>query len=712
MAGEMKHILIFSGTTEGRTLSELLAEHGIEHGVCVATEYGELVMQKNLLVTIHQGRLDFNEMKQLIMREKYGIIIDATHPYATKVTETIIKCVEDIKEKKEIIYLRLNRDTGLKESEKNSCTIFEDNAQCAKYLEHTEGNILLTTGSKELPEYLQGNLKDRLYVRVLPGVESIRICLENGISPNRIIAMQGPFSKEMNIALLREYKISYMVSKQAGKAGGFEEKRQAASEKNIPFLVVKKKQEQEQRKSYNFSEICSYLSQILTVDFQIKEQVEKKHFTVYLAGIGLGSKDSLTVETKKIIEEADYIAGARRIIAPYKHKVQSLESYDTEEIASWILEKYNSSTGDKKAVVLFSGDSGFYSGCTKLNEYLKNEKEKQGMDINIKILPGISSVQAMSAHTGIPWQKFFIESIHGKTKENTWKECVLQWVKCHCYVFLLVSGDKDVRMIGELLQNDTDNIGESCRITLAYQLSYENEAIQTLTPLQCTQIHKQGLYCMLIQNTSEKISDIKENITENQENKIIVPCMKDEFFIRGSVPMTKEEIRHLSICKLELEQESVLYDIGSGTGSIAVEAAAVMPQGVVYAVEKNPEGIELIKKNQKKSHCHNITVIEGTAPQILSELPTPTHAFIGGSSGSLWEILDILLQKNNHMRIVITAVSLQTVTQLQEISDRYKIKNMALTQVQISHYKKMGTYFMPKAENPIYICSFAFDGGN
>lgn len=185
----MKKIVIFAGTTEGRRLSEILADAGIAHTVCVATEYGEIVMREQTdaeaagtkgqpLVSLHRGRMDRQQMEEFLRNEGYEIVVDATHPYAQVVTENIRDAVKT----QSSIYLRLEREISETPEAENpavSIRYFESNADCAKALENTEGNILLTTGSKELSTYCaSGRLHDRLYVRILPGRESLELCME------------------------------------------------------------------------------------------------------------------------------------------------------------------------------------------------------------------------------------------------------------------------------------------------------------------------------------------------------------------------------------------------------------------------------------------------------------------------------------------------------------------------------------------------------
>ena len=181
--------------------------------------------------------------------------------------------------------------------------------------------------------------------------------------------------------------------------------------------------------------------------------------------------------------------------------------------------------------------------------------------------------------------------------------------------------------------------------------------------------------------------------------------IKDEEFVRGKVPMTKEEIRILTIAKAQIAHNAVICDVGAGTGSLSIEAARLAPAGHVYAIEKNPEGIGLIAENAKRFGVENITVIEGAAPDALAGLPELDVALIGGSGRKLSDISDIIGERLRlNGRIVANAITMQTVAACLDYfhthADRYTYEAI---QVQISRLERVGPYDMAKALNPIYI---------
>ena len=158
----MKEILIFSGTTEGRLLSETLENAQIPHTTCVATEYGEMVLQKSPIVKVHKGRMNTEEMKAFICEGGFSVVVDATHPYAELVSRNLKDAINGMS----IVYLRLLRNHV--SVQRDGIYYFDSNEDCEKALRETSGNILLTTGSKELAKYcVCDEVRDRLFVRVL-----------------------------------------------------------------------------------------------------------------------------------------------------------------------------------------------------------------------------------------------------------------------------------------------------------------------------------------------------------------------------------------------------------------------------------------------------------------------------------------------------------------------------------------------------------------
>jgi len=684
----LKKILIFAGTTEGRKLSEYLAEAEIDHTICVATEYGEIVLRRHPLVKVHQGRMNQEQIAEFISNGKFDVVVDATHPFAKEITYNIQAALKEMgRIGISIPYLRLKRD-GITERE-NGITYFETNEECVKALEDTEGNILLTTGSKELYKYcVSEGIKHRLYVRVLPSVESLSLCTEQGICGKQVIAMQGPFTAEMNEAIIRQYEIAYLVTKESGVPGGYQEKINAAKRTGVRIFVIGCSDEGE---GYSFSEICQKLEDMGGEKFRAKNQI-KENMEIILAGIGMGHVNGLTKEVERVISEADILLGAERMLNAVYSKAERHPFYQAEQVIPYLhdIQSVSLFEENKKVVILFSGDSGFYSGCQPLYAALEKEITEGRIKASLRILPGISSIAYLASCIGESYHDAAVYSIHGKKLYN-----LAHRIKSRSKTFLITSGVKDINQLGELL---TDAGMQKCEIITGYQLSYEEQRVERHTPLECVELKEEGLYTCFVKNPYAVQRRLTHGVADGQ-------------FIRDRVPMTKEEIREVSICKLRLKEKAVVYDIGSGTGSIAIEIAGISDDIQVYAVEQNHEAVLLIEKNKKKFELQNVTVVESRAPEGLTGLPMATHAFIGGSGGRLKEILVSLRQMNPNMRVVVNAVSMETICEMREIlSMDDMIKEEEIVQLQVSRAKKAGNYHLMQSENPVWICAFDFCG--
>ncbi len=255
-------VALFGGTTEGRILAEWLAAEGVDGLLFVATEYGARLSENACAgLAVRIGRLEKAQMEELFREEKIGLVIDATHPYARQVTANIRAACE----KQQIPLLRCLREGmaageaapavagGTPENaagaEKSALAggapagerliRFADMEQAALWLSGTTGNILFTTGSRDLAAFSQID-RERMYVRVLPAETSLAACRRLGIEGRHVIAMQGPFSEELNLALLAEFSCRILVTKDGGSQGGFEQKRRAAARAGAVLAVVER----------------------------------------------------------------------------------------------------------------------------------------------------------------------------------------------------------------------------------------------------------------------------------------------------------------------------------------------------------------------------------------------------------------------------------------------------------------------------------------
>ena len=392
---------------------------------------------------------------------------------------------------------------------------------------------------------------------------------------------------------------------------------------------------------------------------------------VYLTGIGMGNRSSLTVQAEQIFRECDCIIGAQRMtgaLEPFGKPV--FNSYKPQEIHDFL-----KAHGEyKRLAVALSGDPGFYSGAKKLEEELS--------DYQVYTIPGISSAVYLAAKLGISWEDAALVSIHGR------RQNFIHAIAKHEKTFLLFGGGECAREICEKIHRY--GLDET-EFYIGRHLSYEEEEI----------LHKKGK-----ELAPEDLEGLAAAYVLNPgPDKRVCRHIEDEEYIRGKVPMTKSEVRAVSLAKLALTEDAVLYDVGAGTGSVSIEAACQSGSIQVYAIEKNPEGAKLIGQNQRKFCCDQVQIVEGTAPEALEKLEPPTHVFIGGSSGNLKDILRLVLEKNPDVRIVLNAISLETVKEAMEALEEGLLPDAEILQLTAAKSRKLGAYHMMTGQNPVYIIS-------
>ncbi len=390
--------------------------------------------------------------------------------------------------------------------------------------------------------------------------------------------------------------------------------------------------------------------------------------TVYLIGVGMGNPDTMTMQAKNAIEESQLLIGSERLLEAYKDRPHKVLISPAE-----IVKAARDSDCDCVSVLL-SGDVGFYSGANRLYTMFDLEK--------VAVIPGISSMVYFAARLRMPWQDAVAVSAHGR-EHNLVGE-----IQKNSKVFALTGGNYTASdLVKELCVRGLSHV----KVHVGENLSYPNERVVS------------GLAAELV---NENFSTLSVVITENNRpiiRKYTTPTMRDEHFTRGSAPMTKEEVRAVSLSKLRLKDHHTVWDVGAGTGSVSVEIALAVSAGSVFAVEKKSDAAALIVGNKIKYSLTNLTVVQGYAPEALVDLPSPDRVFLGGTSGNLQEIMNVALQKNPQVRFVINAITLETLTETLRCFELFGIKEPNIVQMSVTHIKKVASYNMMNAQNPVWI---------
>ena len=548
----MCKIWIFGGTTEGRLLAEYCSREKIEAWVSVASEYGEELLQEELMesgnagnpdlnhntclakkslknvqassvIKVLRGRMDRYQMEEFIRNQGIHLVIDATHPHARLVSE-------EIQEACGRTGVRLERCLRA-EGEQNKARdwVEVDSIQEAvSFLSSVSGVIFATTGSKELEALCQiPDYQKRVYARVLPTSNVLKKCEKLGITGSHLIAMQGPFSTEMNTLFLRQTKAEWLLTKDSGRAGGFQEKVEAARENGTRVVVIRRPEED----GISLEEAM----EVLKKADEGKVGELKTH--LILAGIGMGQPSQMTGEVLRAIRESDALIGAGRMLESAERALQNDlliskegKAENRQESAAAVEKEtkcYKAYLPDdviqivskhpewKQAVILYSGDTGFFSGASRMAERLREA------GYPFTVYPGTSCVSYLAARLGTHWEDAAIYSAHGRELS------VDRVMKRLCdseepakRAFILMGGKNGA---GQFCERLTQAGYGNVQVTVGENLSYPEEQIRSGTAEEMKKLEFADLSLMLLEVTDE-IKNIKQLKRFEQEDKRLLPA--------------------------------------------------------------------------------------------------------------------------------------------------------------------------------------------
>ena len=548
----MCKIWIFGGTTEGRLLAEYCSREKIEAWVSVASEYGEELLQEELMesgnagnpdlnhntclakknlktvqassvIKVLRGRMDRYQMEEFIRNQGIHLVIDATHPHARLVSE-------EIQEACGRTGVRLERCLRA-EGEQNKARdwVEVDSIQEAvSFLSSVSGVIFATTGSKELEALCQiPDYQKRVYARVLPTSNVLKKCEKLGITGSHLIAMQGPFSTEMNTLFLRQTKAEWLLTKDSGRAGGFQEKVEAARENGTRVVVIRRPEED----GISLEEAM----EVLKKADEGKVGELKTH--LILAGIGMGQPSQMTGEVLRAIRESDALIGAGRMLESAERALQNDlliskegKAENRQESAAAVEKEtkcYKAYLPDdviqivskhpewKQAVILYSGDTGFFSGASRMAERLREA------GYPFTVYPGTSCVSYLAARLGTHWEDAAIYSAHGRELS------VDRVMKRLCdpeepakRAFILMGGKNGA---GQFCERLTQAGYGNVQVTVGENLSYPEEQIRSGTAEEMRKLEFADLSLMLLEVTDE-IKNVKQLKRFEQEDKRLLPA--------------------------------------------------------------------------------------------------------------------------------------------------------------------------------------------
>lgn len=399
---------------------------------------------------------------------------------------------------------------------------------------------------------------------------------------------------------------------------------------------------------------------------------------IYLVGAGMGAPETVTVAARRALDESGFVCGSARLVeslGPWTCETAALVR--TDDIVSAV-----AGCGCETASVLLSGDVGFFSGAAGLVKALA------GKGADVECIPGVSSVQYFFAKLGMPWQDAFLVSAHGREAD------IVDAVRRHAKVFALTGGS--VRANDLCARLVDAGMGEA-EVFVGENLSLADERI---------------VHCSAAEAAAQSFGNLAVLVVLNpQVQPAVQPGwgIPDDAFARGGAPLTKEEVRTLAVSKLRVAPGHTVWDVGSGTGSVtvacALAAGAGGAQGKVYAVDSDPDACRLTRENARRFGLDNVHVTCGAAPGALAGLPAPDCVFVGGSKGNLTQILDAALAANPKVRIVVTAVLLETAVSAVQTLEAAGAADVKVVTVQVSRSRTVGASHMMVAQNPVTIVS-------
>lgn len=393
---------------------------------------------------------------------------------------------------------------------------------------------------------------------------------------------------------------------------------------------------------------------------------------VNIVGIGPGNPELLTGAARNAIEKSNILIGDKRMLANFSCEGKAVyPTIKTSEIAAIC----SGSGVDDQVAVLVSGDVGFFSLAKTISGKLP--------ECSVERFPGISSLVYFAAKLEMSWDDAKIVSMHGREQN------LEAAVAAHKKVFSLTGGDNLANVLCQRLVEH--GLGD-VEVYVGENLSYPEEKITHGTAAELAEMTFPSLSVMMLLNAKPQMG---------QAN---VHGIADDSFMRTKVPMTKQEVRSISMSKLQPKSTDIIFDIGAGTGSCSIELARLAPLGKVYAFERNPEAIELLGKNKALFGINNMEIVAGEALEGIKAVDvTPNAVFVGGSGGDLCEMLDYIYSKNSSCPVVVNAITVET---LAEVAAYYKDKkdfSLEIVNVCIARSRKLGSYNLMFAQNPVYV---------
>ena len=411
---------------------------------------------------------------------------------------------------------------------------------------------------------------------------------------------------------------------------------------------------------------------------------------IRIIGGGPGDEAYILPMARQAVAESSLIIGDKRLLQAFGLEADETHIFEMGRMMER-LEWLKSQPDSLSAGILVSGDPLIYS--------LFRLVRRTFPDAQVEIIPGIGSIQAFAARLGESMEDAKILSAHGRNMPG---KMLVKEVSRSPKLFILCDNERTPDWIaGQLIKAGLTSVD----MAAGSRISYPDEVIISGGPAAVSREKYPALSLVMIKN-SEAAGPAEQFGACEAGNKDLTcdsaPLLRDSAFLRNRTPMTREEVRWIALGKMGLLADSVVWDVGAGTGSVSLECARHCPAGKVIAIEKNPEALKILYQNREHLRAANMDIIEGTAPEAFEGLPRPTHVFVGGAGRGLSGILEKICSYGAGIRILIACVTLETMTEAYSLLDSMKgLRRREIVTIRIETDRPVGSYHLMEGGHPV-----------